>query len=277
MKAQVLDLEGNKEKDIELPGCFDEEIREDIIKRAFESEISNFRTPYGSFEFAGKLSSASGKLKHARRKWKTAYGKGISRVPRKIMSRRGTQFRWVGAFASGTVGGREAHPPKPYKNWERKINKKERVKAIRSAIAATADLSRIISRYKTINDKNFNLPIIIDSKINDIKKTKELKQKICSLLEKISPSVAGVGLREDKKVRAGKGKNRNRKYKSSKGVLIVSSKEIESGEGLKGLGVDFITINKLNVRSLAPSGVPGRLTIYTEDAIDEMKKMEKLR
>ena len=87
MKAQVLSLDGMKEKEIELPKCFEEEVRKDIIKKAFESEISTLRTPYGSFEFAGKLVSASGKIKHRRRKWKTAYGKGISRVSRKIKSK----------------------------------------------------------------------------------------------------------------------------------------------------------------------------------------------
>ena len=70
MKAQVLSLDGMKEKEIELPKCFEEEVRKDIIKKAFESEISTLRTPYGSFEFAGKLVSASGKIKHRRRKWK---------------------------------------------------------------------------------------------------------------------------------------------------------------------------------------------------------------
>ncbi len=277
MKTSFLDLDGNNKKDIELPSCFTEEVRMDIVKKAFESEISSRRTPYGSYERAGKLASASGKIRHARRKWKTAYGKGISRVPRKILSRRGTQFRWVGAFASGTVGGKEAHPPKSWKNWDKKINKRERIKAIRSAIAATANYSCIEGRYKTLNSRNFSLPIIVESKLNEIIKTSELKKKIYELFKKIQPAIESIALRESKKVRAGKGKNRNRKYKISKGVLIVSSKDIPSGKGLRGLGVDIITVNKLNLRYLAPAGIPGRLTIYTEDAIDEMKKMERLR
>ena len=54
------------------------------------------------------------------------------------MWRRGTQFMWVGALAPGTVGGRKAHPPKASKIWNLKINKKERAKAIRSALGGSA-------------------------------------------------------------------------------------------------------------------------------------------
>lgn len=276
MKADVLDLNGKKIKEIGLPGCFNEEIREDMIKRAFEAEISEKRQPYGSFPDAGKLVSASGKIKHARRKWKTAYGYGISRVPRKIMSRRGTRFYWKGAFASGTVGGREAHPPKVYKVWLKKINKKERAKAIRSAISATANPASVEKRYSINNFEKIRLPLVVENRIEDVKKAKEIKKILENMLRQVSDSFMRVAFRE-RKVRAGKGKGRNRYYKKARGILIVTSKGIDAIKSLGGAGVDAVSVGKLSISQLAPAGVPGRITIYTENAVKEMEKIERLK
>ena len=136
MKVNVMDISNAKVGELNLPAQFKEEFRPDIIHRAVLALQSNAMQPYGAAPEAGKRVSA--KLSRRRRKFKTSYGIGISRVPRKILSRRGMRMTWVAAFAPGTVGGRRAHPPKSAKNWELKINKKERKKAIRSALAATA-------------------------------------------------------------------------------------------------------------------------------------------
>src|SRR3990167_851201 len=142
MKANVLDIEGKKAREIELPSFFSEKIREDIVAKALEANKT--MQPYAPSLVAGKQHSASGIVRHARRKWRTAYGKGISRVPRKIMSNRGTQFNWVGAEIASTRGGLRAHPPKTVSMINtKKINKKEMKIALISAINATADKKKI--------------------------------------------------------------------------------------------------------------------------------------
>ena len=135
MKADVFGLDGKKVKSIELPEQFNEEYEPDLIKRAILVIQSHNRQPYGVAYQAGMIHSA--KLSRRRRNYKGSYGKGISRVPRKTMWRRGMQFGWVGANAPGMVGGRRSHPPKAYKNWDLKINIKERKKAIRSALSGS--------------------------------------------------------------------------------------------------------------------------------------------
>ena len=110
MKAKVLSIEGKEGKEVELPKCFSSKIREDIAQKYFEAEKR--MQPYAPFYLAGKQASASGKIRHGRRLWKTAYGKGISRVPRKIFSRSGNRFSWQGATVASARGGRQAHPPK---------------------------------------------------------------------------------------------------------------------------------------------------------------------
>ena len=120
---KIIDLKGKETGKKDLPKQFKEDIRPDLIKRAFLAIQSHKRQAYGSAPEAGKRASA--KLSRRRHKYKGAYGHGISRVPRKILNRSGTRFSWVGAVAPHMVGGRRAHPPKADKIIEQKINKKE--------------------------------------------------------------------------------------------------------------------------------------------------------
>ena len=111
MKVAIKSPDNASKGSIELPKQFNEEIRSDLIRRAYLTILSNSRQPYGAKEDAGMRASA--KLSRRRRDYKGSYGFGISRVPRKVLSRRGTRFFWVGAVAPGMVSGRKAHPPKP--------------------------------------------------------------------------------------------------------------------------------------------------------------------
>ncbi|MBU4501784.1 MAG: 50S ribosomal protein L4, partial [Nanoarchaeota archaeon] len=79
-----------------------------------------------------------------------------------------------------------------------------------------------------------------------------------------------------RKIRAGKGKTRGRKYKTRKGPLIVVSDKCELQKSAKNIpGVDITTIRSINAELLAPGCVPGRLTIFTDKAIERLDK-EKL-
>jgi len=110
MKVPVLDKTGKESGKKELPSQFNETVRPDLIHRAVLTVQANSRQPYGSNVDAGMLVSA--KLSRRRRDYKGAYGIGISRSPRKIMTKHGTRFNWVGALAPNTRGGRRAHPPR---------------------------------------------------------------------------------------------------------------------------------------------------------------------
>ena len=261
MKSTTYTIKGEKGKEITLPRHFSEEIREDLIKRAVLAIQSNKRQPYGSFPRAGMDYSAT--LSRRRRDYRGSYGRGMSRIPRKVMVRRGTQFIYTGAVVSSTTGGRRAHPPKAEKNWGQKINKTERRKAIRSAIAATTDKELMKAR----GHKFDNAPIIIDN-LENIQKTKELKQLMVKIgLDKEIERVA------KKKLRSGKGKLRGRKYKSPVGPLIVIEKESPINKAADNLaGFEICIVDSLNTELLAPGTVPGRLTIWSSAAIDKLGK-----
>ncbi|MEK6868731.1 MAG: 50S ribosomal protein L4, partial [Nanoarchaeota archaeon] len=104
MKLNVLDTSKNKTGEINLPVQFDEEVRPDLISRAVLALQSSKRQAYGAMPEAGKRASST--LSKRRRRYRGSYGHGISRTPRKILSRRGTRMYWVGAFAPNTRGGR---------------------------------------------------------------------------------------------------------------------------------------------------------------------------
>ncbi len=77
------------------------------------------------------------------------------------------------------------------------------------------------------------------------------------------------------RVRSGKGKMRGgRRYKEGKSLLIVTSTidapVIKVARNLPG--VDAIPVRNLSVLYLAPGGVPGRLTVWTLSAIEELRK-----
>jgi len=255
MKATLYNIEGKKKGEIELPKIFDTNIREDIVAKYFE--VSKFIQPYASDPEGGKKHSASGTISHKRHDWKGHYGRGISRAPRKTMWRRGTQFYWIGAEVSGTRGGRRAHPPKGV-GKEKKINKKEVKIAINSAFAATGNEKYIINRYGSLDKLGVKIPVVIESNLSSVK-TKDMIKMLNDIFGDVSYLVF-----KNKKVRAGKGKVRGRKYKSNAGLLFMKGKN----EKIKIKGVDIKSVYEISISDLYPLG---RLTVYTEKALEEMK------
>ena len=250
MKAFLYNSSGAK-KETKAPDLFDMTVREEIVSKAVEAEKFEAATPYGLAKEAGRRHSASGTISHKRHEWKGHYGKGIARVPRKTMWRRGTQFYWIGAEVNMARGGRRVHGPTIFKKI-RKVNKKEMKIALRSAIAATAQQMFIEKRYATLKGMS-GVHIIekMPAKTNDLV---ELTRKI------FSSEVAVPG---QKKVRAGLGKMRGRQKKQNAGALIV----IGSGEKTNVKHMDVRTVKELSVMDLYPLG---RLTIFTEKAMEEL-------
>ncbi len=265
MKTDILDINGKKTKSIELPSAFSKNIREDLIHRILE--VKKHKQPYAPNLMAGKQHSASGRIVHRRHVWKSGYGRGMSRIPRKTMSRRGSQFNWIGAEVASTVGGRRAHPPKVLSMMNMgKINKKEMKMALESALSATANERMVMKKYERLTGQKISgFPFVVESKFISLK-TKELIASLRKILgEKLFECAIKV-----KSIRSGRGKRRGRTYKSNAGALIVLGK----GEKIKAQILDFKTVDTLGVVDLAKGG-PGRLTIYTENAIKDLG--EKLK
>ncbi len=248
MKAKVLSLNGDVVEEIELPEVFEEVFRPDIIRKAVHSIQSHRRQPYGPNPLSG--------IDYAAENW--GPGHGYARVPRLKTGSRA-------AKVPQAVKGRRCHPPKPQKKWDEKINRKEMRKALRSAIAATANADIVRARNHIFEG---DLPKVVVDEFENVSRTKEAVS-----------ALKAVGVYEDiqkaansKRYRAGRGKMRGRRYKVKKSLLIVVGSISPVMNAVRNLpGVDVVLAKDLNVELLAPGTHAGRLTLWTKSALNVLE------
>lgn len=258
-KIKIYSLEGEVKGEMELPEIFMEEFRPDLIKRAVISSQTARIQPWGTDPMAGKRTTAES----------FGSGRGAAMVPRVKGSRHPAGSK--AAFVPQATGGRRAHPPRPIRVIHEKINKKERRLAIRSAVAATAN-QELVEQRGHCTDNLSQIPIIIDDEFSKIKKTSETRK----IFKKLGIMDDVIRAKSSRKIRAGRGKTRGRKYKLSKGPLIVVADDKGISKGARNHpGVDIVVADNLNAELLAPGTHPGRLTIYTESAIEKLNELFK--
>jgi len=242
MKAQVKTLDGGVTKSIDLPEIFSEAYRPDLIKKAVMALQSTRRQPHGTYPFAGICSSAVG--------WGS--GRGSSHVPRLKNGSRA-------AKVPQAKGGREAHPPKVEKVLIKEINQKEKQKAFRSAVAASVNEELVKGRGHLYEGA---VPVVLEDKFETLGLTRD----VITALTTAGVYNDIVRAKDSKKVRAGRGKMRGRRFKQRKSLLIVTAeKPLLAARNLSG--VDVVTVDQLNVEHLAPGMLAGRLTVWTESAL----------
>lgn len=263
MKVNVFDLQGNVTGEVDLPKVFEEQIREDLILRAVLAIWAARRQPYGVDIMAGKRTSAH--YHGVRRERWTMMMRDLARLPR-LHGKIPPHLMWRARFAPMVKGGRAAHPPKVEKVWRVKINKKERKMAIKSALAATACKECVLARGHKV-EKIEKLPIVVDDGIQKISKTKELVEFLRKI--NLDDELKRIKVR---KIRAGRGKTRGRRYKIRKGPLVVVGKDEGISKAARNLpGVDVCLAKNLNAELLAPGAVCGRLTIFSRSALEILK------
>ena len=247
MQVTVRDLDGDDAGTLDLPGVFEEPVRPDLVKRAVLAAQANRTQEYGSDEYAGLRTTAESQ----------GSGRGMAHVPR---------ANGQGARVPQTVGGRRAHPPKAEKDHGLDLNDKERKAAVRSAVAATTDSELVAERGHDF-DEDAELPLVVSDEFEDLVKTKE----VASFLEALGVHEDVERADDGRTVRAGQGKLRGRKYKEPTSILFVTSSETGPSKAARNLaGVDVATGREVNAEDLAPGAEPGRLTVWTESAVEEV-------
>ncbi len=256
----VFDLEGNEKEKITLPASFSERVRQDIIQKAVVAEQSKLRQPYGTDPLAGHRTSAHyWGLRGAR---DSQMNREMARMKR--IHNQGN-LNMTARFNPRTVKGRRTHPPKVEKIWALKINKKEHIKALKAALAATLAKDLVVKRGHYIDDVK-HVPLVLEDDFQKISRTSEA----IKILEKFG-FAKEIERCKEKKVRAGRGKMRGRRYKTKKGPIVVIAKDEGIRKAIENLlGFDVYLAKELNVSSLAPGTQPGRLAIFTKSAIKEL-------
>lgn len=257
-KVNVYGLNGKPMESIPLPKIFELEPKLKIIQRSIESHYSNSKQLQGRDPLAGKRNTATS--------WGTGFG--IARVPR-IKGSGFLNARNAG-FIPHAKGGRLTHPPKSEKNIYKKVNKKEKLIALTSSISASGKKKWVKNRGHLI-DNIPEIPLVIDDKIQTIKKT----NKVSEIFNNLGLITEIDRIKKGKKIRAGKGKRRGRKYKRKKGILIIIRDDFGIYKAARNIpGVDVKNIKNISTHDFAPGGLPGRLVLWSQSAFKDLEQFK---
>ncbi len=253
--TNVYSVNGEVVKSVPVPAVFETQFRPDLIKKAVVAAEANRRQAYGPAARAG--------MRHSVSTW--GKGRGVSRVQRLKDGRKGAQ-------SPNNVSGRRAHPPKPEKDWSKKMNQKERTLARLSALAAVGSEEAVRDRGHQFSD-GVSFPVVVEDRMQELISTQE-----------VYAALASIGLdydmdraKDGRKIRAGRGTMRNRKYRTPRSILlVVSERDLPLFKGAANLpGVEVEVVSALNSDVLAPGGDPGRLTVFSESALNAIGGWEQ--
>src|SRR5919199_1248847 len=204
IQAKLLRIDGTESGTIDLPSIFSTPYRYDVIHKAYVNLLSHSYQRQGRYPMAGEIVSAESRNT----------GLGIARLARA----KGEGFSRAGQAAgvAGVRKGRLAHPPESWKIIYKKINKKEKLLALYSAISSTA-IEELARERGHVVDGIKSFPLIVTNEIENIQKTKELFQVLKSLgvendLIRVENSI---------KKRSGKSKRRGRSNRIGKSAIII--------------------------------------------------------
>ncbi len=265
----VFSNQGTKVKDVTLPNIFHTPFDAALIKRAVLAVQTTRVQAFGTKRGAGRSNTAEYIGVRGKPTPHRTINVGKARLPR-LRNRRAILYGQV-ASVPQAVGGPRAHPPKVQAVTEERINIKERKKAIASAIGATINPKLVKARGHLFDANVF--PVIVDTSVENISKTKEVLQALSALHVEKDVQKA----KDSKRTRAGKNKNRGKRFKIKKSLLIVTDGTKPIYRAARNLpGVEVVQIQSLNAEHLAPGTLPGRLTIWTESALHALAKKEAL-
>ena len=253
----VFSTSGAATGSVNLPAVFLSPLRPDVVQFVHTNINKNHRQAYSVNLNAGHQASAIS--------WGT--GRAVSRIPR--VSGGGTQRSGQGAFGNMCRGGRMFAPTKTWRRWHRKVNTTQRRFAVASALAATAVPARVMARGHKI-DQVPEVPLVLGGDVESVSKTSAVR----ALLASIGADADVDRAAESKKVRAGRGKMRGRRYTMRRGPLVVYATDDGIEKGFRNLpGVDLCNVERLNLLQLAPGGHMGRFVIYTDKAFAKLDVM----
>jgi len=249
--VSVYDIEGKQVGEVQVPSIFSSPIRVDLIKRAVVALQSHQYQPQGRDPMAGKRTTAES----------IGVGHAMSRIPR-VKGDRYARAN-LAAFAPGTVKGRLAFPPTTGRRSWKKINRKEIRLALISALAATSSKELVTARGHKLPAER-DLPLVVSDEIEKVAKTSEA--------EKI---LKNLGIWQDiqraskRKIRGGRGSLRGRALKHPISALLVVDRRQGVEKAFRNFtGVKVVDVASLNVSDLAPGTHPGRLTVWSQSALD---------
>jgi len=255
--VSVFSLSGDKAGETTLPEVMTAPLRPDIVQFVHTNMNKNKRQAYAVSIRAGKQVSASS--------WGT--GRAVARIPR--VGGGGTSRSGQGAFGNMCRGGRMFAPTKTWRKWHKKVNIGQKRYAVASALAASAIPALVMARGHVV-DEVPEVPLVLDTSIESTKKTSAAKDILSAVGALDDVEKAG----DSKKIRAGKGKMRNRRYTMRRGPLVIYAQNDGIELAFRNLpGVELCCVDRLNLLQLAPGGHMGRFCVWSQAALDSLDKI----
>lgn len=241
-----------------IPSALLAPIRLDIVKFVHTNVNKNYRQPYAVKWDAGEQTSAES--------WGT--GRAVARIPR--VPGGGTHRSGQAAFGNMCRGGRMYAPTKTWRRWHRKVSVDQKRYAIVSALAASAVPALVMARGHAI-DNVPEVPLVVATNaIKDLTKTKQA----VALLKSLGAHADVDRVINSKRLRAGRGKSRGRRYVQKLGPLVIFNERSTLTRAFRNIpGVDLVSVTRLNLLKLAPGGHLGRFIVWTQDAIERVESI----
>jgi len=240
-----------------LPDVMQSPLRPDLVRYIHTSVSKNRRQAISVGAKVGYETAAES--------WGT--GRAVARIPRAPGG--GTHRAGQGAFGNMCRGGGMFCPTKTWRRWHRRVNVTQKRHAVATALAASSLPALVMARGHRIGEIP-ELPLIVNNDFEKCNKTKDAIKTLKSL---------GCGeelqrVLDSKKIRAGKGKMRNRRYTMRCGPLVIYKEDNGITRALRNIpGVEMACVTRLNILRLAPGGHFGRFVIWTESAFKALKEV----
>eukprot|EP00933_Yihiella_yeosuensis_P035454 TRINITY_DN28_c0_g1_i6.p1 TRINITY_DN28_c0_g1~~TRINITY_DN28_c0_g1_i6.p1 ORF type:complete len:434 (+),score=119.80 TRINITY_DN28_c0_g1_i6:78-1304(+) len=251
------DAANEKTGTVPMPTVLSSPLRPDLVREVHMNMSKNSRQAYAVKHKVGYETAAES--------WGT--GRAVARIPRAPGG--GTHRAGQATFGNQARGGGMFNPTTVWRRWHRRVNVTQKRHAVATALAASSLPALVMARGHRIGEVS-ELPLVVSDGLESITKTKQAVEALKNLgcgddLQKVLDS---------KKIRAGQGKARNRRYRMRRGPLVVYNEDNGITRALRNIpGVDATSVENLKLLQLAPGGSIGRFVIFTEGAFKKLSEI----
>eukprot|EP00930_Biecheleria_cincta_P033248 TRINITY_DN23018_c0_g1_i1.p1 TRINITY_DN23018_c0_g1~~TRINITY_DN23018_c0_g1_i1.p1 ORF type:complete len:411 (-),score=111.34 TRINITY_DN23018_c0_g1_i1:53-1285(-) len=257
--VSVYNFENPSEKagTIPMPAVLTSPLRPDLVREVHKNMSKNTRQAYAVKQKAGYDTAAES--------WGT--GRAVARIPRAPGG--GTHRAGQATFGNQARGGGMYNPTTVWRRWHRRVNVTQKRHAVATALAASSLPPLVMARGHRIGEVA-ELPLVVSDGLESVTKTKEAVEA----LKKLGCSQDLQKVLDSKKIRAGQGKARNRRYRMRCGPLVIYNEDNGITRAMRNIpGVEATCVDNLNLLRLAPGGHFGRFLIFTEGAFKKLTEI----
>ncbi|CAE8601857.1 unnamed protein product, partial [Polarella glacialis] len=161
------------------------------------------------------------------------------------------------------------NPTKIWRRWHRRVIVTQKRHDVVTALAASSLPPLVMARGHRIGEVA-ELPLVVSDGLESVQKTKQAVEALNKL--GCGPELQKV--LDSKRLHAGQGKARNRRFRMRLGPLVIYKEDNGISRAMRSIpGVVTACVDSLNLLRLAPGGSIGRFIIWTEGAFKQASEI----